>query len=417
MKQPTIQVDHIWKKFRKGEFNESLRGTVGGLVRRIRGRGPRFDQLGDKEFWALRDVSFRAGRGESLAIIGPNGAGKSTMLKLLSRILKPNMGTYKVHGRLSALIEVGAGFHNELTGRENIYLSGTILGMARKEIRSKEGQIIEFAGVEEFIDTPVKRYSSGMKARLGFAVAAHMEPDVLLVDEVLSVGDVRFRRKCLDHMEKMIKTDVTVIFISHMIDQVRRMCPNSVVLHHGEVVYNGPTDGAVDKYMEVLGEEYQAAVADEPTTAAAEIKNIRLCDEDGDKIVGWTVGQPAMVHFDFVVNQPLPQPVVIMKFYTARGIFLGSATTARESIFRLPSEPGVHGVRFTMDPMILSDGEFEIEFQINCRAKGKPAQMLWRNRTRFPFSVRGNNTFGAPVMCQGQWALGPACPISQTKSA
>ena len=192
-----VQVDHVWKKFRRGELHDSLRDLIPAVARRLLGRGPRSDALLEREFWALKDVSFEVQRGQSLGIIGPNGAGKSTMLKLLSRIIRPTRGDYHVHGRLSALIEVGAGFHQDLTGRENIYLNGTILGMSKKEIRAKEERIIDFAGIEEFIETPVKRYSSGMMARLGFAIAAHLEPDVLLVDEILSVGDAKFRHKCI----------------------------------------------------------------------------------------------------------------------------------------------------------------------------------------------------------------------------
>ena len=197
MGDPAIVVDRVWKKFRRGERLDSLRDLVPSVMRALLSGDAR-RPLHATEFWALRDVSFRVDPGEALGIIGPNGAGKSTMLKLISRIMKPTCGHVSVRGRIGALIEVAAAFHPDLTGRENIYLQGAVLGMRRAEVTRKLEAIIEFAGVGDFIDTPVKRYSSGMHARLGFSVAAHMDPDVLLIDEVLSVGDMAFQQKCVD---------------------------------------------------------------------------------------------------------------------------------------------------------------------------------------------------------------------------
>src|SRR6267378_6132453 len=194
MNEPVIIFDHIYKKFARGEQHTTLRDLIPALISSWWNKKKIDEQaLKGEEFWAVNDVSFSVPRGEALGIIGPNGSGKSTILKLLSGILRPDRGTYSVKGRLSALIEVGAGFHPDLTGRENIYLNGTILGMTRAEIKQRFDAIVAFSGVEEFLDTPVKRYSSGMYARLGFSVAAHVEPDVLIVDEVLSVGDYLFQ--------------------------------------------------------------------------------------------------------------------------------------------------------------------------------------------------------------------------------
>ena len=193
MSDVALRMEHVYKKFRKGEVYNSLRDLIPALTGKMF-RQQSISKSDKREFWALQDISFEVKRGESLGIIGPNGAGKSTILKILSRIMRPTKGSMIVNGRLSALIEVSAGFHQDLTGRENIYLNGTILGMTKREIDSKIDQIIEFSGIEEFIDTPVKRYSSGMYARLGFSVAAHGDPDVLIVDEVLSVGDFVFQQ-------------------------------------------------------------------------------------------------------------------------------------------------------------------------------------------------------------------------------
>ena len=244
---PALRVEEVSKRFRKGEMFDSLRDLLPALSGRLL-RGRRDSAA--REFWALRDVSFELQRGEAFGIIGSNGAGKSTMLKLLSRIMRPTSGRIEVNGRLSALIEVGAGFHQDLTGRENIFLNGTILGMRREEIRSKLDEIVEFSGLADFIDTPVKRYSSGMYARLGFSVAAHVEPDVLIVDEVLSVGDYVFQRKCSDKMRSIIRSGATVIFVSHNLRAIADLCERSMLLERGRVLEIGPTAGIIKGYLD-----------------------------------------------------------------------------------------------------------------------------------------------------------------------
>jgi ABC-type polysaccharide/polyol phosphate transport system ATPase subunit len=248
MSDVALRMEHVYKKFCKGETFNSLRDLIPALT----GRMFRQQELSEKdkrEFWALRDISFEVERGEALGIIGHNGAGKSTILKILSRIMKPTKGNMVVNGRLSALIEVSAGFHQDLTGRENIYLNGTILGMTKSEIESKLDQIIAFSGLEEFIDTPVKRYSSGMYARLGFSVAAHVDPDVLIVDEVLSVGDYVFQQKCFDRMREVITGGATVLFVSHNLKSVAEFCRRSLLLEHGQMVTIGPTQGVISSYL------------------------------------------------------------------------------------------------------------------------------------------------------------------------
>jgi lipopolysaccharide transport system ATP-binding protein len=394
-----IHVDHVWKKYRKGELHDSLRELIPAIGRRIL-RGAQRDQLKDREFWVLRDVSFEVKRGESLGIIGPNGAGKSTMLKLLSRIIRPNRGSYTVNGRLSALIEVGSGFHQDLSGRENIYLNGTILGMKRAEIRRKEEAIIEFAGVGDFIDTPVKRYSSGMKARLGFAVAAHLDPDVLLVDEVLSVGDAKFRAKCIRHMQDLIRGDTTVIFISHILDQVRALCPNSLVLAKGEAVYHGPTEGAIKVYLDALGDDDRGR---ENSDDKAIIRNVRLIDADGRETLEWKVGQPGVLELDLVVRQRMGPPVVSVNFTTVGGVFLGGTSSKG---LELPGEPGTYRMRFVYDPMPLADGDFSMDARIFDTAG--PWQTVGGGRLPRTLSVRGERSAGQIIQCHGQWEVLPA---------
>ncbi len=398
MSDLAIQVNHVWKKFRKGELHDSLRELIPAVTRRLFGRAPKSDDLNDREFWALKDVCFEVKRGESLGIIGPNGAGKSTMLKLLSRIIRPNKGEYKVNGRVSALIEVGAGFHHDLTGRENIYLSGTILGMSKQEIKAKEEQIIDFAGVEAFIETPVKRYSSGMTARLGFAVAAHMEPDVLLVDEVLSVGDAKFRRKCLNHMAELIKSDVTVVFISHLLDQVRTLCPRSIVLKAGEVIYDGQTPGAIKEYLDALD-------GDAPTEQAgsydAELQNIRLCDPQGNEVLEWETLQPATVAFDLIMHKPIPNAAVVINFSSLSGVHLGTAHTLFQD-GEVPTEPGRYPMRFTLKPMMLADGDYQLDIRIDDSETG---HCVWASPQPRAISVRGHGHYGQLIRCDGHWEV------------
>src|ERR1700734_2770989 len=241
MADVALRMEHVYKKFRKGETFNSLRDLIPALT----GSMFRQQELSEKdkrEFWALRDISFEVHRGEALGIVGNNGAGKSTILKILSRIMKPTKGNLVVNGRLSALIEVSAGFHHDLTGRENIFLNGTILGMTNREIESKLDQIIAFSGLEEFIDTPVKRYSSGMYARLGFSVAAHVDPEILIVDEVLSVGDSVFQQKCIERMKEVIHSGAAVLFVSHNLKTVAEFCQRTLLVEKGRAVITGPWD-------------------------------------------------------------------------------------------------------------------------------------------------------------------------------
>ncbi len=402
MTDKAIQVNGVWKRFRKGEFEDSLRELVPNLLKRCIGRSP---SRRVTEFWALQDVSFEIERGQSLGIIGPNGAGKSTMLKLLSRIIRPNRGTYQINGRLSALIEVGAGFHQDLTGRENIYLNGAILGMTRRDIKAKEEAIIDFADVEEFIHTPVKRYSSGMRARLGFAIAAHMDPEILLVDEVLSVGDARFRDKCVRHMHKLLRSGITVVFISHILDQVRSLCPQTMVLNHGKNVFLGKTDDAIRKYLEVLDTAeaaHQAAHGgNKPAVAsAAEIRNVRFCDVEGREVLEWRGGEPGIVECDLTLRQPVGNPTVQINFTTVSGLYLTTAD-ARYMGYPLPDEPGTHRVRFTFDPMPLPAGDYSLEFKVY---GGDDNECVWAMPQPRLLSVRGCDANGV-VLCQGRWEV------------
>lgn len=249
MSQPGIEFVNVWKKFHRGELHDSLRDLIPDVARRLVGRGPRRDELAEGDFWALRDVSFRVHPGDVLGIIGANGAGKSTILKTISRILRPNRGVCRVQGRVGALIEVSAGFHPDLTGRENVFLQGAILGMRTSAIKAKFDEIVEFAGVADFIDTPVKRYSTGMNARLGFAIAAHLDPDVLLIDEVLSVGDFAFQEKAFHRVGSLARSGLPVVVVSHQLNRIADLCTSAVLLDQGRVLHEGPASECIEVYV------------------------------------------------------------------------------------------------------------------------------------------------------------------------
>jgi homopolymeric O-antigen transport system ATP-binding protein len=250
--EPAILFDRVWKKFRRGERHDSLRDVVPSAVRRLFNPRAATD-LTKEEFWVLQDVSFAVRPGEALGIIGPNGAGKSTALKLLTRILKPTTGACRVRGRVGALIEISAGFHADLTGRENLYLQGAIMGMTRRETARKLDAIVDFAGISEFMDTPVKRYSSGMNARLGFAIAAHVDPDVLLIDEVLAVGDFNFQQKCYARLADFRRSGAAIAFVSHNMQAIASLCDRALLLRPGRSPILGEVSEVAALYASVEG--------------------------------------------------------------------------------------------------------------------------------------------------------------------
>lgn len=254
MSEAIIKVEGLGKKYiisheTGGQRYTALRDIIAKKAKGLIKRGTELPAK--EEFWALKDVNFEIKKGEAVGIIGRNGAGKSTLLKILSRITEPSTGKIEINGRMAALLEVGTGFHPELTGRENIFLNGAILGMSRVEIKKKFDEIVDFSGVEKFLDTPVKRYSSGMYVRLAFAIAAHLEPEILVVDEVLAVGDAEFQKKCLGKMNEVsTKEGRTVLFVSHNMNIIRNICPTSIMLGEGQIVTCGKTADVVEKYFE-----------------------------------------------------------------------------------------------------------------------------------------------------------------------
>lgn len=302
---PAISVRNIGKHYRlkSGPAYQTLRDHLAGWLRF--GRHMPAASGDSREFWALREVGFEITRGETVGIIGRNGAGKSTLLKVLSRITNPTEGTADIFGRVGSLLEVGTGFHPELSGRENIFLNGAILGMKRAEIRSRFDSIVSFAEVEKFLDTPVKHYSSGMYTRLAFAVAAHLEPEILIVDEVLAVGDARFQKKCLDKMEQVGRGGRTVLFVSHNMQAVTRLCPRVILLDAGRIIEDGPSHKVVSRYLHTGMGTTAAREWPDPSIApgneVVRLRSVRVIDESGRICESADIRRPVGIRIEFDV--------------------------------------------------------------------------------------------------------------------
>jgi len=318
-----------------------------------------------KLLWALKDVSFELERGQSLALIGSNGAGKTTILKLLANITKPTSGRVQTKGKLSALIELGAGFHGDLTGRENIYLNGAILGLSRKEINRRFDEIVDFSELERFIDTPVKRYSSGMVVRLGFAVAACIEPEILLVDEVLAVGDASFQQKCLHRIQSLVKNGTSIIFVSHNFYLVRATCDSALYLKKGQVADRGKTLDVIATYERDLHEERARklqGVSQESSDAGTDIEvtKVEVVDEEGKELPTLLSNQPAQVRIHYTAYRDMGPVSASVHIMRSDGLICCEMRTSLDHIrFSLPRGQGV--VSVTLEPLQLISGTYMAE--------------------------------------------------------
>jgi lipopolysaccharide transport system ATP-binding protein len=321
-----------------------------------------------EEFWALRDVNLEIGRGEVVGVIGRNGAGKSTLLKILSRITEPTAGRIRLRGRVASLLEVGTGFHPELTGRENVFLNGAILGMSRSEIKQKFEEIVAFAEVEQFLDTPVKRYSNGMHVRLAFAVAAHLEPDILLVDEVLAVGDTEFQQKCLGKMEEVSSSaGRTILFVSHNLGAVVRLCQRSVLLERGSVATYGGTKSVVEQYLSRQGSDGEQAWAEDeaPASPWIRLRAVRVLAKD--RVSGHvSIDEPITIEVESEILRSDADVVFGLSLYNATGTEVlssanfPSATLAPDPWFGRRFPQGIFRTCCTLPANLLNDGRYSV---------------------------------------------------------
>ena len=358
------------------------------------------------EFWALRNVSFVVERGEALGIIGHNGAGKSTILKLLSSVTAPTSGEIVIDGRLAALIEIGSGFHPELTGRENVYLNGVLMGMRRREITAKLDSIVEFAGVEQFIDTPVKHYSSGMYLRLGFSIAAHLDPDILLLDEVLAVGDAAFQAKCLDRVTELKRAGTTIVFISHNLHAVSRLCQRTLLLRRGEILSAGPTNEVIAEYERILFNLTPSAPHGDPIIEqpqAAEIVSLAFCDSYNRRTNSFRTGDSLRAVVEYKVTEPIEDAVIEVYFYSVFGNMHCHFSTLAEGE-RLSLVPGEGAIEFFCPEVALEAATFNVDVGIKRRGT-RAAEFVDCKRAAVL-----NVTLGKPILgafhVPHSWTLG-----------
>jgi lipopolysaccharide transport system ATP-binding protein len=362
------------------------------------------------EFWALRNVSFAIERGEALGIIGHNGAGKSTILKLLSSVTAPTSGEIVVDGRLAALIEIGSGFHPELTGRENVYLNGVLLGMRRREIAAKLDSIVEFAGVARFIDTPVKHYSSGMYLRLGFSIAAHLDPDILLLDEVLAVGDAAFQAKCLDRVTELKRAGTTIVFISHNLHAVGRLCERTLLLRRGEIVMDGPTHEVIAEYERMLFQVAPSAPHGDPIIAhpqAGEIVSLNFYNSSNRKANSFQTGDTLRAVVEYKITEPIQDAIIEVYFYSVFGNMHSHFSTSFAGE-RLDLLPGTNVVEFLCPELSLEAATFNVDVGIKRRGS-RPAEFIDCKRVGVLNVTIGKSILGAFYMPHS-WTINQTNP-------
>lgn len=385
-----IEIHDIGKKYKIGDLqvqHETFAEAALDMIKRpfrrgmslLRGNASGAADM-SKEFWALQHINLDVIEGETVGIIGRNGSGKSTLLKILSRITDPTEGYARINGRVGSLLEVGTGFNMELTGRENVYLNGSILGMSIKEIDSKFDQILDFAGIEEFIDTPAKHYSSGMKVRLAFSVAAHLDPEILLIDEVLAVGDYAFQKKSLGKMKDVTKSGRTVLFVSHQLDMVREICERVVLLNAGKIEMIGNPDEVIDYYIKSFGEESAAKTSfkvEEDSKRPFQLLAGRVLNAAGQESQYFDIFEPVTIEYEYVVREAVEGVLVAASLQRNASPLLVSWDTdlAQELLSR--REAGHYMSRVTIPAGLLKEGIYELDANMSRhRARGLDRHQL-----------------------------------------
>ncbi|MGV3533648.1 MAG: ABC transporter ATP-binding protein [Chthoniobacteraceae bacterium] len=416
-----IRIEQLSKRYMLGEINQrSLWKQTRDL---LTGR----KRSDDEYFWALRDISLDVREGEVLGILGHNGAGKSTLLKILSQITAPTAGSVRLKGRVSSLLEVGTGFHPELTGRDNVYLNGSILGMSRREVQTKFDEILAFSGVEEFIDTPVKRYSSGMRVRLAFAVAAHLESEILIIDEVLAVGDASFQQKCLGKVASVADAGRTVLFVSHNTAAVEKLCRTGVVLDHGKVVFQGTQTEALGEYLRKFAQKNASLRERTDRTGNGELRvvGIDFRDPEGNVVAAARSGGDVEVwlHFENYARKPYPRLGARIFISTHMGVpvFVQSNRLSQTEFGELP-EAGAFVCRIPRLP--LPESSYRVSFKISPEQAGGETLDLVRGAATL--HVAGGDFFGGGrvppprdglALVEGNWRLETPRSFEETMPA
>lgn len=383
---PIIRFEQITKCYRLGSGNTNVREAITDGVKKII-RRPDRDRNVTSNLWALQDVSFHLHKGDALGLIGPNGAGKTTILKILAKITRPTSGKVDIKGRVSALIELGAGFHQDLTGRENIYLNGAILGLSRKEISRVFDQIVEFSGLERFIDTPVKRYSSGMYVRLGFSVAAHIEPDVLLVDEVLAVGDAQFRQKCARRIDELRKLGTTIVFVAHNLYLVKSICDSAIYMNHGRIQAQGDTIEAISAYENWMSNNQIAETGtrfdeqDPSASSFVKLTAVEIRSLNGPIRDEYQYDDAIEIRVHYETKQPISQPNLVLLITRPDGTTCSMIRT-NDYGYHLDEINGSGFISVAVDPIQLSSGAYVIEARLLMSSlDGMP--LAWKHSSWF----------------------------------
>jgi len=409
-----IQVDNLSKQYkigmadyRRDTLRDLIMDSMASLIRRngqLASSAPR-SALTDT-FWALKDVSFEVTPGEAVGIIGRNGAGKSTLLKILSRITEPTVGSAEIHGRVSSLLEVGTGFHGELTGRENIYLNGAILGMGKAEIKRKFDEIVAFSEVEKFLDTPVKRYSSGMYVRLAFAVAAHLEPEILIVDEVLAVGDHEFQKKCLGKMDNVAKTGRTVLFVSHSMGSITRLCSRAILLENGQIKEDGDANEVVRTYLNRFESGTTASYhqAGPPSPLQEEwISSVEVLDDNATLRESFVTGEPMRFRICFELTHSSPRIEIGLVLTDDRGQAI-AAPNIRQQYGVTRGRKGVNWVECRWEGPPLTAKRYYVRVDLGDYYRG-----LDSVENAVSFEVRPTDYFGTGRLPNPNFAVVSKC--------
>ena len=369
MKDVVIKADNLGKQYmishEASERYTALRDVIHQKARELFSRSQRVVK---EEFWALKDINFEVKRGEAIGIIGRNGAGKSTLLKILSRITEPTKGRVEIHGRTSSLLEVGTGFHPELTGRENIFLNGAVLGMGRTEIKKKFDAIVDFSGVEKFLDTPVKRYSSGMYLRLAFAIAAHLEPEILMVDEVLAVGDAEFQKRCLGKMDEVSRKEGrTVLFVSHNMNFVSSICSQAIILDKGQIIESGDTNSVISIYISKIAGRSSEYVWDsdkQPGNEVVKLQSLRIIDSMLNSKANFKDSEKVGIEMKYQVREADHVLWLGHNIHNQFGINVFDTHSVTSKYYRIPHEKGNYTAIVWIPGNLLNAGNYYLSSAI-----------------------------------------------------
>jgi lipopolysaccharide transport system ATP-binding protein len=402
----SIQAENLSKRYKIGKpvryrmLRDSVNETMQGLWQYFRSSQKNSSTKPDYALWALKDMSFKIESGDSCGIIGSNGAGKSTLLKIIARVTIPTSGRVRIKGRVGSLLEVGTGFHPELTGRENVYLNGAILGMRKREIDQKFDEIVDFSEIEQFLDTPVKFYSSGMRMRLAFSVAAHLDPEILLVDEILAVGDTAFQNKSLNKMENVVRQGRTVLFVSHNMASIRALCKSAIYIEHGEIQYTGDVETAINTYLKT-GEIQQASyIRTKPDPALGmQILEAGIVDIDGQPINRLTHEQPFSIHVKVAYRTPEIRTTVAVHIQDSeQNTIISSYEFEQNETSLVDKQTGIFTYQVEVPAPLLIPGNYRISIEAR-----RPGRRVYHTLSHVcPFEIYDSGSVFARV--RGNWS-------------